>query len=101
MNVNKLKELIKERALIDAKNDILTEQSQNDQFDILSLNLSDTIDFFNNCSPEELYWVSELFERLSEHFKSKELIECMKRNALRMGIDCSINIEYAKDALNY
>lgn len=30
MNVSKLKELIKERAQIDAQNDILTERSQND-----------------------------------------------------------------------
>ena len=61
-----LKELIKERAQIDAQNDILTERSQNDQYNILSLNLSDTIDFLNNCTSEELYWVSELFERLRE-----------------------------------
>ena len=61
-----LKELIKERAQIDAQNDILTEGSQNNQYNILSLNLSDTIDFLNNCTSEELYWVSELFERLRE-----------------------------------
>lgn len=66
MNVSKLKELIKERAQIDAQNDILTERSQNDQYNILSLNLSDTIDFLNNCTSEELYWASELFERLRE-----------------------------------
>lgn len=66
MNVSKLKELIKERAQIDAQNDILTERSQNDQYNILSLNLSDTIDFLNNCTSEELYWVSELFERLRD-----------------------------------
>ena len=101
MNVSKLKELIKERPQIDAQNDILTERSQNDQYNILSLNLSDTIDFLNNCSSEELYWVSELFERLSEHFKSQKLIECMEKNEKRTGIDCSINIEYAKAALNY
>ena len=52
MNVSKLKELLKERAKIDAQNDILTERSQNDQYNILSLNLSDTIDFLNNCSSE-------------------------------------------------
>ena len=50
MNVNKLKELIKERAQIDAQNDILTERSQNDQYNILSLNLSDTIDFLDRKS---------------------------------------------------
>lgn len=101
MNVDKLKELIKERALIDAQNDILTEQSHDEQFRLLSVNLFETIDFLNNCLPEELYWVSELFERLSDHFKSQELIDCMERNAVRTGVDCKVDIAYAKDALNY
>ena len=101
MNVNKLKELIKERELIDAQNDVLTEQNHDEQFKLLSVNLSETINFLNNCLPEELYWISELFERLSEYFKSMELINCMERNAQRTGVDCSIDIQYAKDALNY
>ena len=101
MNVNKLKELIKERELIDAQNDVLTEQNHDEQFKLLSVNLYETINFLNNCLPEELYWISELFERLSEYFKSMELINCMERNAQRTGVDCSIDIQYAKDVLNY
>ena len=99
MNVEKLKGLIKERALIDAQNDVLTEQNHDEQFKLLSVNLSETINFLNNCLPEELYWVSELYERLSEHFKSQELIDCMESNAKRTGIDCAMDIEYAKKAL--
>ena len=74
MNTSKLKELLKERAQIDAQNDVLTEQSHNEQFELLSNNLQETMVFLNTCTPEEIYWVSELFERLSEHFKSQELI---------------------------
>lgn len=99
MNVSKLKELIKERALVDAQNDILTEKSQKEEFNILSKNLSDTINFLNTCSKEEFYWISEIFDDLSEHFKSNELIECMERNAMRTGIDCTTDIEYAKVVL--
>ena len=101
MNTNKLKELIKEREQIDAQNDVLTEQNHNEQFELLSDNLLETMDFLNICSSEEIYWVSELFERLSEHFKSQELIDCMESNAKRTGVDCAIDIEYAKKALKY
>ena len=101
MNTNKLKELIKEREQIDAQNDVLTEQNHNEQFELLSENLHETMDFLNICSSEEIYWLSELFERLSEHFKSQELIDCMESNAKRTGVDCAIDIEYAKKALKY
>ena len=37
-----------------------------------------------------------VFEDLSKFFKSQELIEFMERNALRTGVDCSIDIDYAK-----
>lgn len=101
MNTSKLKELIKEREQIDAQNDVLTEQNHNEQFELLSYNLLETMDFLNICSSEEIYWVSELFEILSEHFKSQELIDCMESNAKRTGVDCAIDIEYAKKALKY
>ena len=39
--------------------------------------------------------------KLSEHFKSQELIDCMESNAKRTGVDCAIDIEYAKKALKY
>lgn len=101
MNVNKLKELLKERILIDAQNDVLIKENWESQFSILTENLNGTIKFLDSCSKEEFYWVSELFEELSEYFKSKELIDCMERNAKRTGEDCSMDIKYAKDALNY
>lgn len=100
MNTIKLKELIKERVQIDAQNDVLTEQNHNAQFELLSNSLQETISFLNMCSSEEFYWLSELFERLSEHFKSQDLVDCMENNAKRTGIDCTIDIEYAKEALN-
>lgn len=34
------------------------------------------------------------------YFKSEELIECMKRNAIRNGVDCNVDIDYAIKALN-
>ena len=81
-------------------NDILTCQYQEKLFEIFKIDLTESMDFLDSCSAEELYWISEIFEDLSEHFKSQELIECMERNAARTGVDCSVDIEYAKKALD-
>ena len=99
MNVDKVKELILERSKMNPQNDILAGQNQEQLFEIFKVNLNECIEFLDSCSAEELYWISELFDDLSEHFKSQELIECMERNALRTGVDCSIDIEYAKKAV--
>lgn len=40
-----------------------------------------------------------IFDDLSEHFQSKELIECMEKNAKRTGFDCSVDIECAIEML--
>ena len=99
MNKEQIEILLEERKNIDAQNDVLTEENHQKIFSIMKNNLSDVIDYLNGCSSESFYWISELFEDLSEHFKSQELIECMERNALRTGVDCSVDIEYAKKAL--
>ena len=99
MNVDKVKELILERSKMDPQNDILAGQNQEQLFGIFKVNLNECIEFLDSCSAEELYWISEIFDDLSEYFQSSDLIECMERNAARTGVDCSIDIEYAKKAL--
>lgn len=99
MNKEQIEILLEERKNIDAQNDVLTEENHQKLLSIMKNSLSDVIDYLNDCSSESFYWISELFEDLSEHFKSQELIECMERNALRTGVDCSDDIEYAKKAL--
>lgn len=99
MNVGKVKELIQERSKMDPQNDVLAGQNQEKLLEIFKMNLTDCIEFLDSCSVEELYWISEIFEDLSEFFQSFELIECMERNATRTGVDCSIDIEYAKKAM--
>lgn len=99
MRKEQIEILIEERKKIDAQNDVLTEENHQKLLSIMKDSLNDVIDYLNGSSPESFYWISELFEDLSEHFKSQELIDCMERNALRTGVDCDCDIEYAKKAL--
>ena len=61
----------------------------------------ETINVLENLEPNYYYFISEIFDDLSLHFKSMELIECMKRNAARTNVDCDVDIEYAIQALKY
>lgn len=99
MNKERLAELIEKNKNIDLEDDFAHNSIWKEMFEILSQNLNDTITFLDNITAAELEYIRSIFEDLSEHFKSQELIECMERNALRTGVDCSIDIEYAKKAL--
>ena len=100
MNVDKVKELIQKRSKMDPQNDVLASQNQEQLLEIFKNNLTDSMEFLDSCSVEELYWISEIFDDLSEYFQSSELIECMERNAIRTGVDCSVDIEYAKKTMS-
>ena len=100
MNVGKVKKIIQERSKMDPQNDVLASQNQEQLLEIFKNNLTDSMGFLDSCSVEELYWISEIFDDLSEYFQSSELIECMERNAIRTGVDCSVDIEYAKKAMS-
>ena len=100
MNKEKLVELIEKNKNIELEDDFTQNFIWNEMFEILSQNLNDTITFLDNSTAEELEYICSIFDDLSEHFKSQELIECMERNAARTGVDCSVDIEYAKKALD-
>lgn len=99
MNTEKLRELIDRYSIADAENDIESNYFWKESFKILSTDLKETITYLDSISSDELQLVKEIFDDLSEYFKSHELIECMERNAIRAGVDCAIDIEYAKEAL--
>ncbi len=48
----------------------------------------------------EIYYISSIYDDLSEILKSKKLIKCIQRNATRTGADCNVDIEFALKALN-
>ncbi len=96
MNEKKLRELIDRYSKTDVENDYEFEYFLNESFKILSINLNDTIKYLDKINANDIFYISSIFDDLSEHFKSKELIECMERNAKRTGVDCSVDIEYAK-----
>ena len=47
--------------------------------EIFSKNIDETIDFFQNeCTDEELFWLSEIFEELIAKTQSRKLLEVLR-----------------------
>ena len=80
---DKVKKLVEEVDLLDPQNDVLWEINWRKRLELLTVDLSQTIEYLDECSEKELSYATELLEELMQHFKSIELIECVDRNIKR------------------
>ena len=80
---NKVKKLVEEVDLLDPQNDVLWEINWRKRLELLTVDLSQTIEYLDECTEKELSYATELLEELMQHFKSIELIECIERNIKR------------------
>lgn len=47
--------------------------------DVLSTDIQQTISYLENCTQEELYYISEIIEDIAERLQSKTFIECLRK----------------------
>lgn len=70
---------------------------------VLCASLEDTIDYLKSASPEELFYVSEVFDDISEYWQSEELVEVMQEAVDRcpksMRNILQVDVDFAKKAL--
>lgn len=70
------------------------EECWSEMTDILSKDISATLEFFkNDCTDEEFYWLSPVFEDVAEKTKSPELIP-----VLRQRLSTVLEENYHEDA---
>ena len=78
MNIQQLRNALARRITLHANDDIGTQACWDEMIDILSENITSTLNFFNTeCADEEFYWISEIFEDIAERTQSKELIDVL------------------------
>lgn len=66
----------------------------------LIINEEDTISFIQNCSEHDVYWLSEIFEDISEVFKSQKFIDNLKNVQMKYSnLDLEMDIMFAERAL--
>lgn len=79
MNVSDLREELDHRLSLHLNDDYGLEESWKKITAILSENVIKTIDYiYNECTDEELFWISEVFSDVSEIVQSKEFVRALR-----------------------
>ncbi|ATP92918.1 hypothetical protein CSE15_02565 [Bacillus altitudinis] len=76
---NTLNRVLDKRKKLDLNDDYGIQKSWDEIIEILVENEERTLEYLEHCSKEDLYWISEVFEDISEVLQSKELIKCLRR----------------------
>jgi len=72
----------------------------NELTQIFNKNEQNTIEYLNCCCKENIYWISEVFEDISEQLQSSRFIECIEKLAIKYpDLDLEQDILYAKEVL--
>ncbi len=67
---------------------------------MLSENENDTIEFLNECEESELYWLSEIFEDISQNLQSINFVKFLHTLKDKFpNLDLDVDIEYAEKAI--
>ena len=101
-----LHQRLKEDGIDDTPDYYETSPTINAEIDLLARNLQETVDFLDNdCTGEQLVWLSEVFEEISAKLQSWDFIDALGRCADKYPEECKVYnikecIEYAIGQLN-
>ena len=85
MDTSYVKELVKQFAKLEPHDSVGQQECWNKMIEILSSDIQESIKFFQNeCSVEELYWLSPVFEDVADKTNSQQLIKVWKNNLKRI-----------------
>lgn len=84
IDVKSFRDVIKRRIKISKETqdewDFGIEQCWKEMLKIFCKNIDDTIDFLNTeCTSEEYYWISEIFDDITRETQSKKFIDCIEK----------------------
>ena len=101
-----LRQRLKEDGIDDTPDYYEMSPTINAEIELLARNLQETVDFLDNdCTGEQLVWLSEVFEEISAKLQSWDFIDALNRCADKYPEECKIYnirecIEYAIGQLN-
>ncbi len=97
-----MKMLIEQKKTIDPHYDEAVEKNWQMMTEVMCVNVQWTIAYLDVASEEEIHLCSEVWEEVSAHWKSDELIEAMERCKGKfpsIAADLELEINYAKKAM--
>ena len=102
MNTAKLKEILSLRLSLNDNDDFSLMECWKQESALLAEDISGTIVFFDSCTNEEFYWLSEVFDDLIEKTQNKELFQtiCERTERVRdseLKASIATDIEFARE----
>ncbi|MFP1648692.1 hypothetical protein [Enterococcus mundtii] len=80
MKLNKeMGNILKKRKELDINNDFRIEKCWDEMTKNLTKNEEETIDYLNGCDKDDLYYISEIFEDISEKLQSQRFIAVLRK----------------------
>lgn len=70
--------VLNKRKSLNMNDDFGIEKCWNEIIKLLTQNEDKAIDYLNECDEDSLYYISEVFEDISEKFQSKKFIACLR-----------------------
>jgi len=82
MIYDEIKDVVSRRIKLHIEDDFGIQKCWDDEIEILSRDISETIAFIENeCDDEIFYWISEVFDDVAEITQSKEFVTTIKNRA--------------------
>ena len=89
MITDEIRAVLKRRAETEDEWDYGVEKCWEEEVEILTRNVKDTIWFFENeCTADELSWISEVFDEIFEKTPDIELYYCIRNTCTKYPEEC-------------
>lgn len=98
---NLMDKILAERKEKNIEDDYGIQDCWGKMVEILSKDVHETVAYLECCSEEDIYFISEVFEDVSEQLQSKEYIDCLRKldekfPSLNMTKDIDLAEEYMR-----
>ncbi len=98
---NLMDKILIEREKKHINDDFGIEECWDKMVEILSKNTNETIEYLQNCSEEEIYFISEVFEDISYKLQSPEYILCLRELEKKFpNLNLKKDVDLAESYLN-
>lgn len=98
---NLMDKILVEREKKDSNDGFGIEECWDKMVELLSKNTNETIEYLQNCSEEEIYFISEVFEDISDRLQSPEYILCLRELEKKFpDLDLAKDVDLAERYLN-
>ncbi|WP_185407301.1 hypothetical protein [Listeria booriae] len=71
--------ILEKRKSLNINDDFGIEKCWNEMTELLSQNEMETINYLEESTEKDLYYISEIFEDVSERFQSEQFINCLRK----------------------